>query len=731
MPDTQQPDLLYLEAELARIDVLLRREVRRWVLAGQDPNDDYRGMYVTQAEAEALAPRPLGTSWGQWIELPSHEAADLAAAFDQAAAQIARRGRTCEAGGATPRLLQMAEDFGLDRTALDILLLCLAPAFDTKYERLYGYLQDNVTRKRPSVRLVLDLLGAPGVAKFGLAEYVDDDAPLCKHGLLKRVLEPPPAGETWLCQTLQADETLAAWLRGAYAPQGILRGNATLSAAAPVAAAQMLVGDLLPPDDADARANASQGPVIALVGSDGARQDAVAQVLAARAGRPLLTVNLRPAVSETAPAAEVVRTALRDARLTRAFLYLRQWDACLDGDGTVAPALLEDLFGHHPPVAVASEQAWQPWGIARTRGLRRLETGVPQVQHRRNIWRHYLEAASAAAAPAACDAPADAEPAGEATIEALAGQFALCSGAIRDAVTAAFDAAGPRPPTASDLLAAARACSNPRLQTLARKVAPRYAWDDIVLPPNQQEILRELVATIRQRSRVLQEWGVGAKLASSAGVTVLFAGPPGTGKTMAAGVVAGDLGLDLYKIDLAAVVSKYIGETEKNLERIFHEASSSNAILFFDEADAIFGKRSEVKDAHDRYANVEVSYLLQRMEAYDGVTILATNLRANLDEAFTRRLQFVVDFPFPRVEDRRRIWAALLPERLPRAGDLDFDLLARRYELAGGSIRNVIVAAAYLAASNGNVVTMEHLLHGVRREMQKMGRMVTDKDFAN
>ena len=198
---------------------------------------------------------------------------------------------------------------------------------------------------------------------------------------------------------------------------------------------------------------------------------------------------------------------------------------------------------------------------------------------------------------------------------------------------------------------------------------------------------------------------------------------------MAAEIIARELKLDLYKIDLSTIVSKYIGETEKNLERIFREAEASNAILFFDEADALFGKRSEVRDSHDRYANIEISYLLQRMEAYDGVTILATNLRSNLDEAFTRRLQFAVDFPFPDEADRLRIWQALFPPEVPRDANLDLALLARRFKLAGGSIRNIIVSAAYLAAADGRRVTMEHLLHSTRRELQKMGRLVGEEDL--
>ncbi|MCA9957909.1 MAG: ATP-binding protein, partial [Anaerolineales bacterium] len=208
-----------------------------------------------------------------------------------------------------------------------------------------------------------------------------------------------------------------------------------------------------------------------------------------------------------------------------------------------------------------------------------------------------------------------------------------------------------------------------------------------------------------------------------------FAGESGTGKTMAADIMAHELGLDLYKIDLSSLVSKYIGETEKNLNRIFTEAATSNAILFFDEADAIFGKRSEVKDSHDRYANIEISYLLQRMETYDGVVILATNLRANMDDAFTRRLHFVVEFPFPETEDRERIWRVNVPAQTPLAADVDFHALAERFRLAGGSIRNIILAAAFLAATDGEALGMTHLLHATRREFQKMGRLIDKRLF--
>jgi len=360
---------------------------------------------------------------------------------------------------------------------------------------------------------------------------------------------------------------------------------------------------------------------------------------------------------------------------------------------------------------------------------------VPAYPQRRLLWRHFVGVGEA-------ENPLDT------TLDALAGQFALASGQIRDAVATARDYAvahgaaaddtpideaatsSKAPLSAESLFAAARAHSNPRLAQLASKITPRYSWEDIVLPKDQLALLHEIIDTVRGRPQVLDVWGLGAKLTSSRGITVLFSGPPGTGKTMSAQIIAGALGLDIYRIDLSTIVSKYIGETEKNIERIFREAEQSNAILFFDEADALFGKRSQVRDSHDRYANIEVSYLLQRMEAYDGITILATNLRGNLDDAFTRRLQFAVSFPFPESEDRLLIWQTLFPLDVPRSPDVDLAYLAERFRLAGGNIRNIIVSAAYLAAADSKSIAMSHLLHATRRELQKMGRLVREEDLA-
>ncbi|MEC4818150.1 MAG: ATP-binding protein [Scytonema sp. PMC 1069.18] len=249
------------------------------------------------------------------------------------------------------------------------------------------------------------------------------------------------------------------------------------------------------------------------------------------------------------------------------------------------------------------------------------------------------------------------------------------------------------------------------------------------MPTNQLKQLREICNQVKYHHIVCNQWGFDQTLSLGKGINVLFSGSPGTGKTMAAEVIANELQLDMYKIDLSQIVSKYIGETEKNLDRVFTAAENANAILLFDEADALFGKRSEVKDAHDRYANLEVAYLLQKMEEYEGVTILTTNLRQNLDEAFTRRIRFIIEFPFPEADYRLQIWQRIFPKQTPLREDVDLKLIAQKFQLAGGSIRNIAVAAAFLAAEEGDCVGMKHLLQATKREFQKMGRLINDEDF--
>ncbi len=277
-----------------------------------------------------------------------------------------------------------------------------------------------------------------------------------------------------------------------------------------------------------------------------------------------------------------------------------------------------------------------------------------------------------------------------------------------------------------DIDTAVRRLASGPLEQLTRRISPTHTWDDIVLSPDRKALLQSVVDRYRHANVVYDNWGFAAT--PSRGLVALFSGPSGTGKTLASEIIAGALGLDVFKLDLSSVVSKYIGETEKNLEQIFDAASAGNMVLFFDEADSLFGKRSEVKDARDRYANIEVSYLLQRLEAYDGLVILATNFEKNVDEAFLRRIHVRVEFTLPGVDERRTIWEANLPADAP-LGDIDIDWLANRFELSGAAIRNAAIHAAFAAAASGTTITMESAVLGVAREFRKLGRLLKERDF--
>ncbi|MGZ8694100.1 MAG: ATP-binding protein, partial [Gaiellaceae bacterium] len=320
---------------------------------------------------------------------------------------------------------------------------------------------------------------------------------------------------------------------------------------------------------------------------------------------------------------------------------------------------------------------------------------------------------------------------GDVARDGVAEQFRLAPEQIaRGAVSARLQAMLEGTPVdPRHLRGGARAQNAAGLERLARRVEPQVEWNDLVLPELAIQQLRELAARARHRELVIDEWGMRPGGGRGRGITALFAGDSGTGKTMSAEVIAADLGLDLYRVDLSAVVDKYVGETEKNLDRIFNEAEGVNAVLLFDEADALFGKRSEVRDAQDRYANIEVSYLLQRMESFDGLAVLATNLRAKLDDAFARRLDTVVDFPIPDKALRLRLWDACLGTQLPRGDDLDLEFCASAFELSGGNIRSVAVTAAYLAAVERRPVSMADLIRATHHEYRKLGRLIVEAEF--
>jgi Winged helix domain, variant/ATPase family associated with various cellular activities (AAA) len=708
----------YLQAVLSWLDARLEQNVRRWQMAGQDPADRFRGLYVSDAKALEMVRRGAGTQWGTGVELPEDEAKQLEEMAASALETMRALENEAEASSVVLRLKAVQTIFKLSDFEWQAFVLCLAPALDLRYERIYGYLQDDVTRTFASVDLLLNLLVPEGLFRLQYLPVFDRQSTLQTFRLIVPIEESGKFNSA-LRQAFRVEPGVVNWLLGAYSPSAELGEGAVLYAAdkeaTDLSATEIFSLPKMPDKDTVIHVK----PMLSLHGPDILQQELTARQMAAALGRSLLEIKIASDEEQSA-ALERLYPAVRDAQLMDALLFVQGCDLFIDSEGCLLPSVFHILNLIEDTVITGSKRAFHfnPEMTGNDSPLMSVHFEKMTTAERAELWTVLLEGV--------------ADEIGEEEFLILSGQFNMTGGQIVAAASSAMSSAlqKGRNLQVADLFEAARLHSGHHLADLARKIEPRYEWADLVLPETPITMLSEMVSMVQSRPLVLETWGLGRKLTAGAGVSALFSGPPGTGKTLAAQIMANQLGIDLYRIDLSTVVSKYIGETEKNLERIFREASESNAILFFDEADSIFGKRSEVKDAHDRYANIEVGYLLQRMEDYSGVAILATNLRANLDEAFTRRLQFIINFPFPDEEYRLRIWKVLMPPDLPVSDGLDFELLADRFKMAGGSIRNIIVSAAYLAAADGGVVTMDHLMHGTRREYQKMGRLLHDGDFS-
>jgi AAA+ superfamily predicted ATPase len=706
--------LEHLLAELERVDLRVRAQVAA-VRGAARADDAFRGLYLSEAQVDALLDRPQGEP--AWPRLPARACARSQALREH----NAQRARDAAARGIDLRLQRLQLAFGLDDDALDVLLLCLAVELDGRYEKLYAYLQDDVARKRPGIELLLQLLAPSLAERLRLQRLFAPHAPLFRLGLLEMDAgEPGAAPRSLGSRTVRTSERVLQFLLGddtvATDLQACLRLDDTMPALDEIVVDAAATAGLRRVAD---EARAGRTLVVHLRGPQGVGKQEAAGAVARALGRPLLVLDLPRVLEAQGPGIERLWPAIaREAVLQRAPLYCTGFDLLADEArrGSLE-AFADRLLAFPWLVLLGGQRAWEPGGRWRAMRHASLELPALQPRQRETLWRREL--------------PGALEGEGGVDLPELAAKFRLGAVPLRDAAASlrrwrAWQGHAEGAVPATLIHEACRAHSNQQLSTVAVKITPKYRWDDIVLPADRLEVLREICSHVKYRGKVYGDWGFGGKLAMGKGLAVLFAGPSGTGKTMAADVMAGELGLDLYKIDLASVISKYIGETERNLGRIFDEAQTSNAILFFDEADALFGKRSEVRDSHDRYANIEVGYLLQRLESYEGVAILATNFRKNMDEAFVRRLHFTVEFPFPGVEERRRIWTGIWPRDMPRAAGLDPDDLGRRFEMTGGNIRNVALAAAFLAATDGAEVQLDHVLRATRREYQKMGKLIED-----
>lgn len=721
--DDQLRSLKY--AVLSEVAVL---DARLWESDRHHVNHN-QGMIITPEEVRALLLKsglPVFEKHGD----------ELRKRHQRSAEHLRRRiGETLTRPDAPP-LVRFIDEFGLQPFDVFCITATFALEVDRNaYGKAYAFLQDDATQRHPSLELLVRLYEGGGEAqRWERAKAFDSLRPLRQWRLLRFAQRGESELSTPLGHRIELDDRIARFLLGL---------DDLGSELSEIATVRNWDDDALrvtPPEESLARLSslvrnvrddspaAPSHLVVQVHGRYGTGRRSLIAGVCEKHGLRLIRVDAGKLMGLPSAAFQnSLRVLAREFMLQPSALCLENVDPLLDDQVPSTEGLKAIAQALQIPRSVTfliGARPWSPDGLFRDGVFHRVGMRLPDSNEARRIWAQELAKEILDPELGGRDEAAD----------QLAARFTLSPGQIHDAIadarTQKLSQSRSTPLTLATLYKACRQQCGHRLAKLATHFSSTLKWKDLVLPENQLSQLRELETAIKNSSGVLQDWNFASRLPYGRGITALFSGPSGTGKTMAAGILAHELGLDLYKIDLSQVVSKYIGETEKNLDRIFQQAEDANAMLFFDEADALFGKRSAIKDAHDRYANIEIAYLLQKMEERLGVTILATNLKTNLDDAFARRIRYSIDFPMPEYAQRLQIWRSSLPKEVQLAGDVDLPRLAKRLRVSGGSIMNVCVGAASLAYKPGGEIAMKDFLHAAKRELQKLSQQYDESDFA-
>jgi len=595
---------------------------------------------------------------------------------------------------APPALLLLAQRLGLSEFERNVLLLCIGMELDTRIPALCAQAQHDPGKPWPTFALAFSLFDQPSW------DALSPEHPL-RYWRLLDIHQPGP--QPLISAALSADERIVNFVKGLnHLDDRLTPLLSPLESVALPPSQQAIVDQLVeqlqhvPPGELI--------PAIQLIGSDSASKQAIAQATAATFGAQTLRLAAELLPGSVAEQETLLRLWHRESKLMPIALYLDATD--VDSGDAAAHSIKRFLSRVRSLSFIDTREAWN--GSAGNTLSQ--DVNKPTAMEQRESWKHLLGDGA------------------ETHIRRLAGHFDFNLDKIAHiARTAQATTGTDGSALGSALWQGALARTRPALDQLAQRIEPKASWDDLKLPEAEKTLLRQIADQVAQRSTVYDDWGFRDRMNRGLSISALFAGESGTGKTMAAEVIANELGLSLYRIDLSAVVSKYIGETEKNLRKLFDAAEEGGAILFFDEADALFGRRSEVKDSHDRYANIEVNYLLQRLESFRGLAVLATNMKSALDTAFMRRIRFIVNFPFPGVPERKAIWSSAFPSKLATTG-LDIERLAK-FALTGGSIQGIALNAAFMAAKNGAQITMPLVLEAARSEFRKLEKPINEADF--
>jgi len=704
-------NLEYLLDELRRIDILLHLNLEKWKSGSSNQADDFLGLYISEDEVDKILQTPI------YLEKKDEQYEAGLEKIETITREIITKKNESIKQSKSLNLYNLARTFDLSPFEENVLLICLAPELDLRYEKLYSYLQNDVTKKYPTIDLSLRLLCSSIEERINARNVFSPDSTLIRNRLI--YLSGEDGTKSLLSRHIRMDDKIINFLLGTNEIDRRIRNISK------VIKPGKTFDDLILPDEYLGKFKGLiksyySGKLQKLYfhGAYGTGKKMMAEAISMELGKLLLLADSK--LFPKGEAVETMKILIREAFLQNSLIYIEGFDYLLrdENNQIAAKYIIQELERYPNPVILSGEAPLVQGDALKNHGFLSFGFKIPDFVARKQLWRSFINGNMSE----------------EMDVNALAGKFNFSGGQIKDAISTAINIATAKKKDESklsmeELLDGCKSQCNMKLVTFARKIETSFAWDDIFLPKDTKEQLREVCGYIKNRGIVISEWGFDRKLALGKGLNVLFSGPSGTGKTMAAGIIASEVGLDIYKIDLSNVVSKYIGETEKNLNRIFKEAETSNSILFFDEADALFGKRSEVKDAHDRYANIEIGYLLQKMEEYEGVVILATNLGKNIDDAFLRRMNFVIEFPFPDETQRKFIWTGIFPKNAPLSNDIDYKFLSEKLKLAGGNIKNIALCAAFYAAEESKEIGMHQIMHSVKREYQKIGKPFFKADF--
>jgi len=618
-----------------------------------------------------------------------------------------------ETEGKLPGLEPLADLFHLDDFEKKVLLIILAPEIDARYERIYAYLQDDLNRKYPTVSLISMLLSKTDEEKYQIFSYFSHSSLLSIFRLIKFI--EPYDGISSLHQPIKVEETVRDFILGYYHLDNRLQSFCQL--VSPINELEVSLEAKQFTNHISQGIEENKRFVLHYYGQSDSQKKNRALEIASGLGYGLLMINMPMALEAFESIGDLMGLLYREAVLSGTLIYFDAFDVLFEHKQYLLyePLLFDGLDRFSWLTFFASEKQWKPKKLPKAHTFLNFAFLLPEYSDSLLLWERYLKEIDTAIA--------------EEIAPNLVQLFQFSEDEIAEVAhmlkTKQFSGEQINKKTVYDTC---REKVSTKLNHLSQNLKSSNRLKDIVLPKDRIKQLKMIVSHYDNQHRVFEEWGF-EKYFQSQGICVLFTGPSGTGKTMAASILANEMGLDLYRIELSQVVSKYIGETEKNLSRIFEAAEGSGVVLFFDEADALFGKRSETRDAHDRYANTEVSYLLQRIEEYGGLVILASNFRQNIDEAFVRRMRFIINFPFPDQEMRKEIWEKVFPKDSPLEKDLDFSSLSEKFALSGANIRNIALFSAFFAAEQEEEIQMKQIIDALKIELTKIGKTFKSKDF--